>query len=224
MTTLYPSAAAPASAPATGRSDTRTGDDVVRGEQIGCIRGGRVVVSRLDLSLQRGEAMLLRGPNGAGKSTLIRLIAGLLPLSVGALHVGTSRAMSDENLALDAGSTLHHALGFWAHMDGAGADSLDSALAAMELTPLADVPVRMLSTGQRKRANLARVIASGATLWLLDEPGNGLDAASLALLGQAMVAHLAQDGAIIAASHFDLPVAFAHIVDLGGNDMAERAQ
>jgi heme exporter protein A len=84
----------------------------------------------------------------------------------------------------------------------------------MALTSLADLPVRMLSTGQRKRAALARVIASQAKLWLLDEPGNGLDDASLTALGQAMDAHVAAGGAIIAASHFDLPHRFSQTLNL----------
>jgi len=69
------------------------------------------------------------------------------------------------------------------------------------------VPVRMLSTGQRKRAALARVAASGAPLWLLDEPANGLDADGEARLGAAIAAHRAGGGAILAASHqpLDLP-------------------
>jgi len=84
----------------------------------------------------------------------------------------------------------------------------------MELSHLADVPVRMLSAGQRKRAALARVIASGAPLWLLDEPANGLDADGLERLGIAMAAHRASGGAILAASHLPLGLGAARIVAL----------
>ena len=85
----------------------------------------------------------------------------------------------------------------------------------MGLAPLAEVPVRMLSTGQRKRAALARVVASGAPLWLLDEPANGLDADGLARLEAAMAAHRAAGGAILAASHQPLALAGAQTVALG---------
>ena len=86
---------------------------------------------------------------------------------------------------------------------------------AMGLTPLSRVPVRMLSTGQRKRAALARVIASGAPLWLLDEPGNGLDAEGQERLAAAMAAHRAGGGAILAASHQPLGLEGAQPVALG---------
>ena len=85
----------------------------------------------------------------------------------------------------------------------------------MGLAPLADVPVRMLSAGQRQRAALARVVASGAPLWLLDEPANGLDADGLARLDAAMAAHRAAGGAILAASHQPLALDGAQTVALG---------
>ncbi len=123
-------------------------------------------------------------------------------------------ALADERAALDTDRNLHAALLFWANIDGATPTQLDAAMERMALTSLADLPVRMLSTGQRKRAALARVIASQAKLWLLDEPGNGLDDTSLTALGHAMDAHVAAGGAIIAASHFDLPHRFSQTLNL----------
>jgi heme exporter protein A len=108
--------------------------------------------------------------------------------------------------------SLKRGLGFWARIDGGNADS---ALAAMGLSRLAEVPVRMLSTGQRKRAALARVIASGAPLWLLDEPGNGLDMDGLARLEAAMAARRAAGGAILAATHQPLALPGAAQLVLG---------
>ena len=85
----------------------------------------------------------------------------------------------------------------------------------MGLDRLADVPVRMLSTGQRKRAVLARVIAAPARLWLLDEPANGLDGDGQARLEAAVAAHRAKGGAILAASHQPLALPGAAEVALG---------
>ena len=121
-------------------------------------------------------------------------------------------ALSDEHQALDERQRLGDALAFWARLDGADADS---GMAAMGLEPLAAVPVRMLSTGQRKRAALARVVSSGAPLWLLDEPGNGLDSEGQGRLERAMAAHRAAGGAILAATHQPLGLAGAQIVTLG---------
>lgn len=123
-------------------------------------------------------------------------------------------AFADERTALDSEKPLSSALAFWAEIDGISSARLRDTMDRFALLPLADLPVRMLSTGQRKRAALARVFASDARLLLLDEPGNGLDDASLAALGVAMDAHAAQGGAIIAASHFALPHAFTDSLNL----------
>jgi heme exporter protein A len=88
-------------------------------------------------------------------------------------------------------------------------------MAPMGLDRLADVPVRMLSTGQRKRAALARVIASGAPIWLLDEPANGLDADGRERLAGAMAAHRAAGGAVLAATHQPIGLEGAQELVLG---------
>lgn len=183
-------------------------------DNLGCVRGGKRLYAGLSFALDAGESLRIAGPNGVGKSSLLRQICGLIPCNEGTIDITVTPAFSDERTALDTDKTLHAALLFWASMDGASAAQLDAAMACMALTSLADLPVRMLSTGQRKRAALARVIASQAKLWLLDEPGNGLDDTSLTALGQAMDAHMAAGGAIIAASHFDLPHRFSQTLNL----------
>ena len=160
---------------------------------VACLRGGRLLFEGLDLALGPGEAALVQGPNGAGKSSLLRIAAGLLRAAAGTVERAEA-ALADEQLALDERQKLSGALAFWVTDAAPG-------VAAMGLERLVDVPVRMLSTGQRKRAALARVVASGAPLWLLDEPGNGLDADGLARLEAAMAAHRAAGGAILAATH-----------------------
>jgi heme exporter protein A len=176
-------------------------------EGVACVRGGRLLFEGLSLALGPGEAALARGPNGAGKSSLLRLAAGLLQPAAGTA-TRAEAALADEQLALDERQRLGAALGFWVKDAAAG-------LAAMGLEELAAVPVRMLSTGQRKRAALARVIASGAPLWLLDEPANGLDADSQIRLAAAMAAHRSAGGAILAASHQPLGLDDARMVELG---------
>lgn len=180
-------------------------------ENVTVRRGGRVLVAQLNLTLGPGEAAVLTGPNGVGKSSLIRAVAGLLDVVAGRVDRADA-ALADEHLALDERLTLTRALGFWAALDDTNAAP---GLAAMGLAHLAGVPVRMLSTGQRKRAVLARVVASGAPLWLLDEPANGLDVEGQERLAAAMAAHRAGGGAILAATHQPLglddarPVALA---------------
>jgi heme exporter protein A len=169
-----------------------------------CRRGGRLLFTALSLTLIAGQSALVSGPNGIGKSSLLRMLSGLLPLFAGEIEAHGTMALADDRLALDTDQSLAHALGFWAGIDGQPG-AVTPALEAMALVSLSDVPVRMLSTGQRKRAVLARVIASGAPIWLLDEPANGLDTASIALLGEAVERHLATGGIVISASHQSLP-------------------
>ena len=170
-------------------------------EQVACRRGGRLLFQDLSLSLGAGEAAVVTGPNGVGKSSLLRLAVGLLSPAAGSVERRCAAALADEGLALDQRLTLGAALGFWARLDGGRAEA---GMEAMALAELARVPVRMLSAGQRKRAMLSRVISSGAPLWLLDEPSNGLDAEGQARLTAAMAEHRSRGGAILAASHVPL--------------------
>jgi len=166
---------------------------LLRFEQVALRRGGRLLFEELDLALGAGEALQVTGPNGSGKSSLIRLAAGLLAVERG--RVERSRlALADENPTLDRELPLRRALRFWTR-------EVDPAMRALGIAELADMPVRLLSSGQAKRAALARVAASGAPLWLLDEPLNALDADGLASLERAIEQHRASGGAVLAASH-----------------------
>ncbi len=160
-------------------------------------RGGRLLFEGLSLRLDPGEAAMVTGPNGIGKSSLLRIAAGLLPARAGTV-TRADAALADESLALEPRRTLIEALGFWARLDGVSAIP---GMEAMGIAHLADVPVRMLSTGQRKRAALARVLACNAPLWLLDEPANGLDAEGCERLEKGMAAHRIRGGAILVATH-----------------------
>jgi heme exporter protein A len=181
-------------------------------EEVACLRGGRLLFERISLTLNPGEAVVVGGPNGAGKSSLLRIAAGLLLPSAGSVQRGGAIALADEGLALDERLTLGEALGFWSKLDG---KRDTSGMDVMGLTELAQVPVRMLSTGQRRRAVLARAIACRAPLWLLDEPANGLDAEGQERLAAAMAEHRRGGGAVLAASHQPLGLEGAEQLLLG---------
>ncbi|MDJ0275424.1 heme ABC exporter ATP-binding protein CcmA [Sphingomonas sp. 2R-10] len=176
-------------------------------------RGGRVLFAGLSFALGPGGALRVQGPNGVGKSTLVRIAAGLLPPAAGKVARDGTVALLAEATALDAQLPLGRALAFWAALDGTR-DRLPQAMAAMGIDPLADVPVRMLSTGQKRRAAIARVIASGAPLWLLDEPANGLDTAALDRLEAAIAVHRAGGGAVLVASHVPVVLPDAQVLAL----------
>jgi heme exporter protein A len=170
-------------------------------------RGERLVLRGVSFSLDGGGALLLTGANGAGKSTLLRAVAGLTPLAAGALFWD--------------GAALRPELVAWLGHQDAVKTALSvaenvprKALAAVGLEALADLPARFLSAGQRRRLAIARVVASGRPLWLLDEPATGLDAASVARLAGLCADHLAGGGMIIASTHTALDLPGAQVLAL----------
>jgi len=177
-------------------------------EAISCVRGERLLFRNLAFALEAGQAGLVTGPNGVGKSSLLRLVAGLLQPSAGSYIAPETKALCDDRLALDEHLPLEQTLGFWARLDGKGPADVDDAMTRAGLGHLTEIPVRYFSTGQRQRARLARTYLTGARLWLLDEPANGLDTVSVDQLGRALQQHLDDGGIILAASHIPLPIAF----------------
>lgn len=176
---------------------------------IACRRGDRVLFRGLSFDLAPREVVHLAGPNGIGKSSLIRILAGLLRPFMGSVERHGALALSDERLALDGHEPLENALAFWQRIDRAPQGNADFGLA-----DLLDVPVRYLSTGQRKRAALARVAASGAPIWLLDEPLNGLDTHWSCIAQAAIKAHCNAGGAVIIASHQPLSLDAVKVIEL----------
>ena len=168
---------------------------------LACRRGERLLFHGLSLTLGPGDGLHLTGPNGVGKSSLIRILAGLLPPFAGTVGRVGIAALADERLALDPQQPLGVALGFWAAFDALAGKEHQRAVAALGLGTLLDVPVRYLSTGQRKRAVLARTIAAGAPVWLLDEPLNGLDRHAGTTVEALVAEHCALGGIAVIASH-----------------------
>ena len=183
-----------------------------------CARGGRTLFEALSFAIEPGGAAVVIGPNGVGKSSLIRVAAGLLPPAAGSVEGPTARALMAEASALDSDRRLGDALRFWAALDDGGDPHgrVARAIEATQLSPLAEVPVRLLSTGQRRRAALARVVASGAPVWLLDEPANGLDDASVGTLESLVAGHRAAGGIALIATHLPIDVPAAQSITLGG--------
>lgn len=163
---------------------------------LACRRGERLLFRGLSLTLGPGEALRITGANGIGKSSLIRILAGLLRPFAGSVERTGAMGLLDERHALDTAVPLGIALRFWHALDGA-----DDALERVGLDRLGDVPVRYLSTGQKKRAALARLLGQRAPIWLLDEPLNGLDSGGITLVERLIADHLAAGGIAIIASH-----------------------
>ncbi len=181
---------------------------------LACRRGDRLLFSGLSLTLRAGEALRVAGANGIGKSSLIRILAGLAPAYAGVVEREGAVGLIDERLALDPALPLGKALAFWARIDGVDAETLAANLAALGLSELTDVPVRYLSTGQKKRAGLARLLGQRAAIWLLDEPLNGLDTAACAAVEALAAQHCARGGICLIASHQTFTLAPMAVLDL----------
>lgn len=176
-------------------------------------RGGLRAVEGLSFALDRGQALILRGPNGIGKTTLLRSIAGLQPPVAGQIRMPEDCvAYAAHADGIKATLTVAENLAFWAQIFGG--DKIDQALAAMDMTALADRMAGALSAGQKRRLGLARLLVTGRPLWILDEPTVSLDQTSVALFAVAIRAHLASGGAALMATHIDLSLSEAQILDL----------
>jgi heme exporter protein A len=194
---------------------------IFEGEKLACIRAERLVFARLDFRIEPGGALRLTGANGSGKSSLLRVMAELIRPAAGALTFDGAPVAGDMDAhrarlafighmdALKPAFSVRETLAFWQRFYGAGRDTeaVARGLDVFALTALADFPVRILSSGQRRRLALARLIAAPAPLWLLDEPTTGLDARSVAALERALADHRAGGGMVALATHtaIDLP-------------------
>lgn len=177
-------------------------------------RGGMRAVEGVSFTLAAGEALILRGPNGIGKTTLLRTVAGLQPPTAGHCEADPEAvAYAAHADGLKGALTVAENLHFWARVFGAG--GIAGAVQAMNLAALTERPAASLSAGQKRRLGLARLLVTGRRVWVLDEPTVSLDADSVALFGRVVRDHLAAGGAALMATHIDLGLPDARVLDLG---------
>lgn len=196
----------------------------LRAEALAAFRAERRVFCDVDFAVAAGGALLLLGPNGSGKSTLLRLLAGLKRPDTGLI------TWDGQDISIDPGGHAAR-VAYIGHLDAVkqgltaaenlaydvqlGSGEAHAALATLGLAPLAALPARMLSAGQRRRLALVRLALTTAPLWLLDEPTIGLDAAAIDQFAVMLAAHRSRGGIVVAATHVTLPMLGAAVLHLG---------
>jgi heme exporter protein A len=196
-------------------------------EELGGERGGELVFSGVGFMLEPGAALTVTGPNGSGKSTLLRVVAGFLPAAHGRISlegggedfptIASACHYLGHSNAMKTALTVRENLSFWRDFLGEVENglSIEEALEQVGLGGIDHLPFAYLSTGQRRRAAIAKLLVARRPLWLLDEPTAGLDKASEASFAALMRAHCAKGGMIVAATHLPLGLQDARELRMG---------
>jgi heme exporter protein A len=183
---------------------------------LSCMRNDRLLFEALEIQLQAGQMLVVEGPNGCGKTSLLRILTGLRLADRGDVlwrgepidrltgdyyeqvnYVGHHDGVKHELSCLE-NLRLARAMGIPSTLD------LDEVLERVNLYTYGETEAGSLSAGQKRRLALARLLATEATLWILDEPFTSLDKGSMALFGNLFEAHLQRQGIIIMTSHHDI--------------------
>jgi heme exporter protein A len=193
-----------------------------------CIRGDRRLFTGLSFELAAGELLHLHGHNGSGKTTLLRTICGLITPTDGEVRWRDEnvRKLRDEfarelvyighKNAIKADLTGTENLRIACQLDGIPV-SVKQAWAALEKMGLRgheDLPVRVLSQGQKKRVALARLLLNKAPLWILDEPFTALDKAAVAFLQTVIQDHVAAGGLVMLTTHQEVALTQGEVKSL----------
>ncbi len=194
-------------------------------------RGPFCLLDELSFALGDGQVLLIRGSNGSGKTTLLRVLCGLtrpeegqvtwdgVPIDPHRQAFGAALAYFGHTLGLKADLTIRQNLDFSTRLYGHPGLDLADVLGALNLSDCANLEVRYLSAGQQRRTALARVLTSGARLWILDEPFTNLDAAGRAYAESRLNAHLGGGGLAAVAAHHDLSIPDGTIIALRLGDV-----
>ncbi|MCR9112699.1 MAG: heme ABC exporter ATP-binding protein CcmA [Rhodobacteraceae bacterium] len=176
-------------------------------------RGGVRVLEGVSFDLAPGAALVLRGPNGIGKTTLLRTIAGLQPPLSGQVEAAPdSLVYAGHADGIKPTLSVRENLSFWAQVFGK--KDISAAVEAFDLGALIDRPGGLLSAGQKRRLGLARLLVTGRAVWVLDEPTVSLDVDAVAMFARVVRAHLAAGGSALLATHIDLGLGEAEVLDV----------
>jgi heme exporter protein A len=194
-------------------------------ETLSAERSGEIIFADLGFVIEAGGALIVTGPNGAGKSTLLRIIAGLLEPATGSVRLEGADAYPDiksachylgHQNAMKPALSVRENLAFWQAFNGEARLDIDEALEVVGLNGTDHLPFGYLSTGQKRRISIAKLLVSHRPVWLLDEPTAGLDKVSEGRFAGLMRGHLEGGGIIVAATHLPLGLDGGKELRIGG--------
>ncbi len=197
-------------------------------QDLACTRGDRLLFTGINFELRAGQLLYVLGENGSGKSSLLRILCGLRSPEQGQvswqgedirrqsdayrsdlIYIGHLNALKDDLSALENLSISCSVLG-----QNDGAVRARAALQGLGLARCADIAVRNLSQGQKRRVALANLWLSRARVWILDEPFSALDTAAIVLLASRIGEHLAAGGMAVLTTHQEVVIAAVTVQEL----------
>lgn len=187
-------------------------------QTLSCRRGDRLLFRELDVSLSRGELLQVTGPNGSGKTTLLRILCGLRAPDTGAVFWNGQDIVDHPESFRREMALVGHRPGIKNDLTPAENLRVAGALTAVTTSVSVEDALRrvgllahaydlcgQLSSGQRRRTALARLLLTYARVWVLDEPLTGLDRQGQTLVEALMYEHADNGGACVFTTHQPLP-------------------
>ena len=188
-------------------------------KNISCIRGNKLLFKNLNFNINNKELLVIKGANGSGKTTLLKILSGLLKPISGSIIINKKNIniLKDEYFkyfeyighenAIKTALTVRENLNFYLKIKrNLTTKNFEKAIKIFNLKDLLDIKVENLSSGEKRRVSLSRLILSNSKIWFLDEPTNGLDKINTVNFFKILKQHLQLNGLAIVASHDDVKI------------------
>ena len=188
-------------------------------KNISCIRGNKLLFKNLNFKINNKELLVIKGANGSGKTTLLKILSGLLKPISGSIIINKKNIniLKDEYFkyfeyighenAIKTALTVRENLNFYLKIKrNLATKNFEKAIKIFNLKNLLDIKVENLSSGEKRRVSLSRLILSNSKIWFLDEPTNGLDKINTVNFFKILKQHLQLNGLAIVASHDDIRI------------------
>ena len=188
-------------------------------KNISCIRGNKLLFKNLNFKLYNKELLIIKGANGSGKTTLLKILTGLIRPISGSIIINKKKInlskdeyfkyfeyVGHEN-AIKGALTVRENLNFYLKIKkNLTKKNFDKAIKVFNLKNLLDVKIENLSSGEKRRVSLSKLILSNSKIWFLDEPTNGLDKVNTKNFYNILKQHLHLNGLAIIASHENMKI------------------